>query len=76
MGSLRLGEEERLVQGYMEQSVFEPRPFLLYWGPSREREAQPCSPPLSSKKSLGTNEGVGKMPGLALVPLGNDVWCW
>lgn len=33
MGSLRLGEEERLVQ-VTWSSVFEPRPFLLYWGPS------------------------------------------
>ena len=41
MESLRLGEEERLVQGYTEQSVFEPRAFLLYWG-AFKKEGSPA----------------------------------
>lgn len=48
MGSLRLGEEERLVQGYMEQACLSQD--LLLWGAFKKEEAQPCSPPLQQEQ--------------------------
>ena len=65
MESLRLGEEERLVQGYMEQRVFEPRPFLLYWRAFKKEGSpvlQPVNMPMGSHLAVGTHKHQIQVP--------------
>lgn len=62
MGVTEAWEEEPLVQGYMEQSVLEPRPFLLYWGAFKKEGSPALLTSSLPRAAWARMSGVGRCP--------------